>query len=106
MRRLLLIYIGAIAIIFTLPVMLASISGLFGNHITKQNEEQGILPKQIRVFFADEGVTKEVDFEEYLKGVLPAEVPALFSPEALKAQAVAARTYAYYKYLKLQKNHR
>jgi len=100
MRRLLLIYIGAIIMIFTLPVMLTAIGGLFGNHKTSPNEQQSIIPKQIRVFFADEGVTKEVDFEEYLKGVLPAEVPALFNNEALKAQAVAARTYAYHKYLK------
>ncbi|MGE5554149.1 MAG: stage II sporulation protein D [Betaproteobacteria bacterium] len=31
--------------------------------------------------------------EDYLVGVVAAEVPALFEPEALKAQAVAARTY-------------
>ena len=32
--------------------------------------------------------------EEYLVGVVAAEMPADFEPEALKAQAVAARTYA------------
>lgn len=31
--------------------------------------------------------------EEYIKGVVAAEMPALFPEEALKAQAVAARTY-------------
>ena len=36
-------------------------------------------------------------FEDYIKGVLGAEMPASFEPEALKAQAVAARTYAYKK---------
>lgn len=35
-----------------------------------------------------------VDIEGYLRGVVPAEMPALWSPEAVKAQAVAARTYA------------
>jgi stage II sporulation protein D len=34
--------------------------------------------------------------EEYLVGVVAAEMPADFEPEALKAQAVAARTYALY----------
>ena len=34
--------------------------------------------------------------EEYLVGVTAAEMPADFEPEALKAQAVAARTYALY----------
>jgi len=34
-----------------------------------------------------------VAVEDYLRGVIPAEMPALWPPEALKAQAVAARTY-------------
>jgi len=34
------------------------------------------------------------DLEEYIVGVVAAEMPALYEPEALKAQAVAARTYA------------
>jgi len=38
----------------------------------------------------------DVDMQEYLKGVVAAEMPAYFEPEALKAQAVAARTYALY----------
>ncbi len=35
-----------------------------------------------------------VGIEDYLKGVVPAEMPSSWHPEALKAQAVAARTYA------------
>lgn len=35
-------------------------------------------------------------FEQYLKGVVPSEMPAGWSVEVLKAQAIAARTYAYY----------
>mgnify|MGYP002802190931 CR=1 FL=1 len=34
------------------------------------------------------------EFEEYITGVVAAEMPALYELEALKAQAVAARTYA------------
>lgn len=37
---------------------------------------------------------KGVPLEEYLVGVVAAEMPANFEPEALKAQAIAARTYA------------
>ena len=33
--------------------------------------------------------------ESYLRGVVPAEMPSVWPPEALKAQAVAARTYAW-----------
>ena len=35
-----------------------------------------------------------VSMETYLRGVVPAEMPATWSSEAVKAQAVAARTYA------------
>lgn len=41
-------------------------------------------------------VINRVDFEEYVKGVVPAEVSSAWHPEMLKAQAVAARTYALY----------
>jgi stage II sporulation protein D len=39
-------------------------------------------------------VIDTVGLESYLKGVVPAEMPSSWSPEALKAQAVAARSYA------------
>jgi stage II sporulation protein D len=35
-----------------------------------------------------------VPLEQYLWGVVPSEMPSAWSPEALKAQAVAARSYA------------
>ncbi|MEY4705346.1 MAG: hypothetical protein RL042_1551 [Nitrospirota bacterium] len=41
-------------------------------------------------------VINRVDLEEYVKGVVPAEVSSTWHPEMLKAQAVAARTYAFY----------
>lgn len=39
-------------------------------------------------------LVNEVSLEDYLKGVLPSEVPSSWPMEALKAQAVAARSYA------------
>ncbi|MEW1958954.1 SpoIID/LytB domain-containing protein [Kineococcus sp. NPDC059986] len=39
-------------------------------------------------------VVNDVPLETYLRGVVPAESPSSFAPEALKAQAVAARSYA------------
>lgn len=38
--------------------------------------------------------TEEMDLERYVTRVVLAEMPASFEPEALKAQSVAARTYA------------
>lgn len=40
-------------------------------------------------------LVNEVPIETYLKYVLPSEMPRNFGEEALKAQAVCARTYAY-----------
>lgn len=39
-------------------------------------------------------VVNELSLEEYLYGVLPSEMPESFGAEALKAQAVCARSYA------------
>lgn len=41
------------------------------------------------------GEVTELTLKEYLWGVVAAEMPAMFHQEALKAQTVAARTYAY-----------
>ena len=40
-------------------------------------------------------VVNELSVEEYLYAVLPSEMPSDFGPEALKAQAICARSYAY-----------
>ena len=39
-------------------------------------------------------VINEVDLEDYIKGVVPSEMPSSWELEALKAQAIAARSYA------------
>lgn len=44
----------------------------------------------------DNGQVKTAVMSDYLPGVIAAEMPASFSEEALKAQAVAARTYILY----------
>ena len=49
---------------------------------------------KLRVLFGE--TAEEMPLNEYLTGVLRAEMPASFEEEALKAQAVAARTYTYY----------
>lgn len=44
-------------------------------------------------------VINQVDLEEYVKGVVPAEVNSTWHTEMLKVQAVAARTYALYQHM-------
>lgn len=48
----------------------------------------------IRVYLHDQDRIVEMGLEDYVKGVVAAEMPAEFELEALKSQAVAARTYA------------
>ena len=52
---------------------------------------------KIKVLDKESGNLTNLDLEEYIVGVVAAEMPASFNEEALKAQAIAARTYAVYK---------
>jgi len=53
-----------------------------------------------------QGTVCEMDMATYLAGVVRAEMPASFQMEALKAQAVAARTYTLYRMERsLNENH-
>ena len=51
-------------------------------------------PQTLRILA--EGETLELTLEDYLVGAVAAEMPASFPEEALKAQAVASRSYALY----------
>lgn len=56
-------------------------------------------PFPIQVYNHRQGELVTMELEEYLVGVVAAEMPASFHPEALRAQAVAARTYTLNKVL-------
>lgn len=56
------------------------------------SEDRALMLRVLR-----EGAVEEMDLATYLMGVVRAEMPASFPQEALKAQAVAARTYTLYK---------
>ncbi len=49
--------------------------------------------KTVKVYVKEDDKVVEMDTSQYLKEVVGAEMPASFGEEALKAQAVAARTY-------------
>ena len=51
----------------------------------------------IRLLHEKTGEIEEIPIDEYLYGVVSAEMPATFEKEALKAQAIVARTYTIYK---------
>lgn len=65
-----------------------------GVPIPEAAPEAEAAPERLRVKCGEE--VYDVETQKYLVGVVAAEMPAAFEPEALKAQAVAARSYAIY----------
>ncbi len=59
--------------------------------------------KTIKVKTKEEQI-EELKIEDYIIGVIAGEMPASFETEALKAQAVASRSYAMYKILHNENN--
>lgn len=55
---------------------------------------QGEIPKTVKLYLTEEERYERIPFERYIQGVVAAEMPESFEDEALKAQAVASRTYA------------
>ena len=90
MKTNLLMFIVILLILFTVPF----IGKPWQNNEQSSPKENvtttDICPVEITV----EGVKEPVALEEYVKGVVSAEMPVTFHLEALKAQALAARTYA------------
>lgn len=63
---------------------------------TPEPEKQEIVEstKMVKVYINQKDKVETMELEEYIKGVVAGEMPAVFEMEALKAQAVAARSYA------------
>ena len=59
--------------------------------------DPGVSDSAVMIRAKIDGTVVEMNMDEYLQGVLRAEMPASFEQEALKAQAVAARTETFYK---------
>ncbi len=84
-QKLIRITAGILAVILLIVVIPFVLSNFSGSSNTKQE-------LQIRLHMANNDI-QTLPLEEYLVGVVAAEMPAVFESEALKAQAVAARTY-------------
>jgi stage II sporulation protein D len=56
-------------------------------------EIENAIPVSVPVYRTEKKVIEEIPIEQYVVGVVASEMPAEFEMEALKAQALAARTY-------------
>lgn len=63
----------------------------------KEYEIKNKVPKEIKIKISKTNEIVTMDIDEYLKGVVPSEMPPSYDIEALKAQAVVARTYTFEK---------
>ncbi|GAA0690689.1 MULTISPECIES: stage II sporulation protein D [Clostridium] len=77
----------------------ATISIENDSHIVNTDEVKKLYKSMIKVYKTKENKVVELPIEEYIKGVVASEMPANFEEEALKSQAVAARTYTLSKLL-------
>ena len=89
-------------ILFLVVVVLSFVAiGSFKKETTfSDNNVKEETPKEevkLAIKDSETGIVSNIDLEEYVIGVIAGEMPASFNMEALKAQAVAARTYAIYK---------
>lgn len=93
-----------LAALFLLPLLVVAPfrTALFGRETPVDETEDvpfasGQMDAEASLRVLDGDTVLEMDLGEYLLGVVRAEMPASFHQEALKAQAVAARTYTLYK---------
>ena len=93
MNKLLVGAIGLVAfmVILVPGIVIALIGGLKNGGEISTAKLESVM---INVYLHDQDKIVAMPLEEYVKGVVAAEMPAEFDIEALKAQAVAARTYA------------
>lgn len=113
MRRLVIILVIFIFIIFAIPIIFTKTNATNSkvtneipenNQITEENKIEEIALKDydykqydtIKLLHKDTNQIEELPLDEYLLGVVSAEMPANFKQEALNAQAVVARTYTIY----------
>lgn len=73
----------------------AAVSAMSDGVVIPKAEEA--VSESFKVLDCETGRITEIKTEDYIFGVVAAEMPALYEEEALKAQAVAAYTYACYR---------
>ena len=111
MKRILLYSLSFILICFAVPIVFTK--SFENKQVTSNLENEQIINETdnnlntgeydykeyntIKLLHTKTNTTEEIPIDTYLYGVVSAEMPASFELEALKAQAVVARTYTIYK---------
>ena len=118
MKKILIYLLSFIIIIFIIPALLTKRTTTTSSKEEKNNQLQTIKQEEkqtietetsskynynkygtITLLHKKTGAIEQVNLDDYLCNVVSAEMPATFEQEALKAQAIVARTYTIYKIL-------
>lgn len=90
LKRVLVTLLAFTIIVFALPLLILNSCH---REEPKVNRLENFDSMQISVYNVERNKLQDMNLEEYILGVLAGEMPSEFHIEALKAQALAARTY-------------
>lgn len=101
MRKIFIYILCLVLLCFLIPILFTKkevIKGIISQEKEEVQEEYDYGKyNKIKLLHASSGEVEELDLDTYLLGVVSSEMPADFEEEALKAQALVARTYTIYK---------
>jgi len=101
MRKVILYIIGFVLLCFAIPIIFANRESFYTiTTPSPENETQEYTYQKygtVSLLHKETGEIETLNMDEYLYGVVSAEMPASYEKEALKAQAIVARTYTAYK---------
>lgn len=117
MRKIILYIFSFVLVCFSIPIIftnrpetrLATVpeneNTVSENTVVENNETYNYQKYgNVKLLHNSTGTVEELAMDEYLYGVVSAEMPASFEQEALNAQAIVARTYTAYKMFKGSKH--
>ena len=96
MRRLLLTGLGLVLLLYLLPALYPSEADKTAPNAAAESASAAASDRSMITVLVD-GKAEQMPLETYVEGVTAAEIAEDFPLEAIRAQAVAARTYAVYK---------
>ena len=122
MRNGIIIFLGLSIFIFLMPAFITKPFNIVAKNRNESNDESDKTPKKeekevelkkydykehstIKLLHTATNEIEELPLDEYLLGVVSAEMPASFEMEALNAQAIVARTYTLYSITHNNKKH-
>ena len=114
MKKILLYILIFVLISFAIPVVftIKDKNNVIEKNIEIENKAENKIVSYdyknyntIKLLHTKDNTVEEIPLDEYLYGVVSAEMPASFEIEALKAQAIVARTYTIYKIENNNKKH-